>query len=148
MKKLFKLSLFIGMFAFLLAGCAQLICPECFSGGVLGGGSDGYGGIEFFIDEYPEGLSLKPIAGDWLYSSDNGNWERINLNSGDSFVLQSNFNDQNQTANGSYRYNDTQLELNINGYHYILDYSLAGGNLILSHEKGTFIFLLQDTKLN
>jgi len=147
MKKLFKLSSFMIILPLLLTGCAQVMNTEFFCGGVLGGGSNGYGGVEFFIDEYPEEPPLTMITGEWQFTGDNGDSERINLFSDGSFVLQSNFNDQNQTRNGSYRYNDTQLELNINGYHYILDYSLAGGNLILSHEKGSFVFALQNDKL-
>lgn len=145
MIKLFKLSLFIGISALLFAGCAQVIDPECFCGGILGGGSNGYGGVEFFI-EAPYEPALTTMTGDWLYDADNGDSEKINLNSDGSFALQSNFNDQNQINNGSYRHNDTQLELNINGYHYILNYSLAGGNLILSHEKGSFVFVPQNDK--
>jgi len=146
MKKLFKLSLFIGMSVLLFVGCAQVMDPECSGGGVLGGGSNGYGGIEFFIEDpyYPP---LTMIAGDWLYNGGEGDSERISFNSDGTFYLQSYFNDQNQARNGSYRYNDTELELNIDSNHYILGYSLAGNNLSLSHKNGLFVFNLQSSKL-
>jgi len=146
MKKLFKLSLFIGVLALLLAGCAQVIDPQCFSGGVLGGGSDGYGGIEFFIED-PYDPPLTMIAGDWLYDGNDSDSERITFNSDGTFVLQSSFDDQNQINNGSYRYNDAELEFNIEGNHYTLDYSLAGENLSLKHKNGLFVYNLQSSKL-
>ena len=146
MKKLFKLSLFIGVLALLLTGCAQVIDPGCHSGGVLGGGSNGYGGVEFNVEE-PYDPPLTMIAGDWLYDNNDGDSERISFSSDGTFNLQSCFNDQNQVRNGSYRYNNTELELNIDGDHYTLDYSRVGENLSLEHKNGSYVYILQNSEL-
>ena len=119
---------------------------ECDCGGVLGGGTDGYGGVDFNIQGYEPPLTS--INGNWTWQGENGDLEKIQFTSDGTFMLQSNLNDALQVKEGTYTYDDTQLELNISGSHYLLEYSRTGSNLSLKHKNGSFVFVLNSDPLN
>lgn len=146
MKKLLTISILIIMAAMLLTGCAQVMLADCDCGGVLGGGTDGYGGIEFFVQGYEPPLT--GIAGNWLWQGENNSFEKIRFSSDGTFILQSHLNDVLQIKEGAYTYDDSRLELNINGDHYLLEYSRTGSNLSLKHKNGSLVFILSDNTPN
>lgn len=139
MKRLFILFALLLSFVFIMA-CAQITGYN--PGGVLGGGSTGYGGY----GSYGGGCgvySVGGIDGNWQCDNDD-DYELFTFDEQGNFELISHLSNQTQNYSGEYRIYDKELVLNIDNSLYVLAITVTKNEMSLTHGSEVSVFVKID----